>query len=372
MIDKLVIFAIAFNVVASARAEEFQWKRETPSSQSFSEEKLERLKDGLAERGTKGLLVIRNDVVVYEWYSEDHGPDKPHFSASMAKALVGGISLAVAMSDGRIALDDPAAKYVRQWAGDPLKSKITIRQLGSHTSGLEDAEADGLPHEKLQGWKGAFWKRNDPPDDPFTISRDQAPVLFEPGTAFHYSNPGFAMLGYAITAALEDAPEEDLRTLLRNRVMRPIGVPDSGWSVGYGRTFHVDELPLVGTWGGGNFTARTTARIGRLILREGNWEGKQLISGDAVRETTRDGDMSDGMHGNGIGWFTNAGDTFKSLPRDAFFAEGAQEQILLLVPSLNLIFVRNGTQLIDATSKDEHIQLRESLLYKPLMDSMTR
>ena len=38
--------------------------------------------------------------------------------------------------------------------------------------------------------------------------------------------------------------------------MRPIGVPDAEWSVGYGKTFTVDGLPLVGSWGGGSYTAR--------------------------------------------------------------------------------------------------------------------
>jgi len=54
------------------------------------------------------------------------------------------------------------------------------------------------------------------------ISRDQAPVLCEPGTRLHYSNPGIAMLGYAMTAALKDGPAKDIRSLLRDRVLRPI------------------------------------------------------------------------------------------------------------------------------------------------------
>jgi CubicO group peptidase (beta-lactamase class C family) len=83
-------------------------------------------------------------------------------------------------------------------------------------------------------------------NDPFTISRDTAPVVFTPGEEFRYSNPGIAMLVYAVTAALRDAPQKDLRTLLRERVMEPIGVSDKEWSVGYGTTFKVDGLPLVG------------------------------------------------------------------------------------------------------------------------------
>ena len=45
------------------------------------------------------------------------------------------------------------------------------------------------------------------------------------------------MLTYYVTAAIQDGPHKDIRTLLRERVMRPIGVPDAEWSCGYGKTY---------------------------------------------------------------------------------------------------------------------------------------
>ena len=89
-----------------------------------------------------------------------------------------------------------------QWRDDPKRREITVRHLATHTSGIEDAEADGLPHDRLTGWKGDFWKRLPPPHDPFTLARDSAPVLDAPGTRERYSNPGMAMLGYCVTASL--------------------------------------------------------------------------------------------------------------------------------------------------------------------------
>ena len=65
--------------------------------------KLDALKDGLAAQKTKAFLVIHNDKVVYEWYAPGHWATTKHDTASMAKALVGGVWLAVALSDGRIA-----------------------------------------------------------------------------------------------------------------------------------------------------------------------------------------------------------------------------------------------------------------------------
>ncbi|MHC4519892.1 MAG: serine hydrolase domain-containing protein, partial [Planctomycetota bacterium] len=227
-------------------------------------------------------------LIAYEWYAPSHGPAKKHYTASMAKALVGGMSLLLALNDGHIAADDPAWHCVPQWADDPAKAKITIRHLATHSSGIEDAEAseqDRLAarqrgvtltteHMSLPGWKGGFW-RQDP--DPFTLARDQAPVIFTPGSQYAYSNPGMAMLSYAVTASLKASEFNDIRTLLRDRIMRPIGVADKDWSIGYGKTFEVDGLRLVANWGGGSYTARAVARVGRLMLHKGNWQGEQLI-----------------------------------------------------------------------------------------------
>lgn len=352
----------------------FDWQTATPESQGLSSARLDALRDELAKRQTKAFLVVRNDRIVYVWYAPDHGPAKPHGTASLAKALVGGLSLGVALTDGQIALDDPAAKFVPQWKGDPRKSKITVRQLGSHTSGLDDAEADGQPHEKLTGWKGDFWKRPPVPDDPFTIARDRTPAIYDPGERLRYSNPGIAMLTYCVTAATKT----DARTLLRDRVLRPIGVGDKEWSAGYGKTYIVDGLPLVAAWGGGSFTARATARIGRLVLRGGDWDGRRILSPEAVRRVT----TSAGLPGDcGMGWWTNAAGRYKTIPRDAVWGAGAGDQVLLVVPSLNLVMVRNGSAL-EAPPKPKpgeppldvfaaYHDRRTQILFEPLVAAIT-
>jgi CubicO group peptidase (beta-lactamase class C family) len=364
------IIAIALLLATALRAEQVgPFTTATPESQGMSTAKLEAMKGILAAKKTKALLVMRNDKIVYEWYAEGHSAAAKHYTASMAKAIVAGVAVGVALTDSRLALDDPAWKFIPQWKNDPKKSKITLRQLGSHTSGLEDAEAGTTAHDKLTGWKGDFWKRLNPPNDPFSISRDRVPVMFNPGDKFDYSNTAIAMLTYCTTAALKDAPQKDIRTLLRDRVMRPMGVADSEWSVGYGQTFTVDDLPLVCSWGGGNYTARAAAHVGRLMLREGDWDGKQLLSKDAVHQITSDA----GTPGNcGIGWWSNNNARYDKLPADAFWGSGAGHQILLVVPSLKLIAVRNGDVLgpVKSEPSQYHEPVRQ-FLFEPLIAAIT-
>jgi len=303
---------------------------------------LEAWRQALAERSTTGLVVMRRGAIAFEWYADGWSADRPHGTASLAKALVGGTSLLVAMSDGLISADDLASKYIPAWRNDPRKARITIRQLATHTSGIEDAEEDGIAHEQLPGWKGAFWKRA---PDPFSIAL-QAPVVFEPGTSNAYSNPGMAALAYAVTASLKGS---DIRTLLASRVFGPLGIPENAWSIGYGRAYEVDGLKLWATWGGGNFTARAAARIGQWMLLGGAWEGKQLVRRDAVKLATayagmpkpeRDKDAF--APGSGLAWYTNADGVWPDVPRDAIAGAGAGHQVMVAIPSLDLVVVRNG------------------------------
>ena len=329
----------------------WEWAAATPESQGMVAARLDTAWAELKQRRSTAFLVIRHDRIVFERYADGYSRTRPHYTASMAKALVGGLSLMVAMGDGRIRPDDPASRYVPHWRDDPKKKGITIRHLATHTSGIEDAEADDLPHDRLTGWKGDFWKRLPPPHDPITISRDLAPVLDVPGTRERYSNPGMGMLGYCITASLKGTDDPDLRSLLKHRIMTPLGLPDAQWVMSYGTLVNVDNLPVAMTWGGGTYTPDAVARVGRLLLHRGTWEGQELIPARVVDAALK----PSGMPGHsGLAFWVNTGADgsrlWKSAPPDAFGGEGAGHQCLLVIPSLDLIVVRNGDRLDSSLS----------------------
>jgi CubicO group peptidase (beta-lactamase class C family) len=353
-----------------AGAQTMDWASISSADAGLDPAKLEAWRSGLAAHRTTGLIVIRRGRIALEWYAPEWDANRPHGTASMAKALVGGMSLALAMNDGRISPDDPASKYIPDWASDPVKSKITIRQLATHTSGISDAEQDGVPHDQLPGWKGAFWKRT---PDPFSIAVRQAPVLFEPGTQYAYSNPGMAALSYAITAALKGG---DIRTLLKDRVLDPLGVPERDWSIGYGRAYEVDGLKLYANWGGATFTARAAARIGRLMMLQGQWSGRELIRRDVAKKVLTDQELprparsaADPAPASGLAWYTNTDGIWPAAPRDTFAGAGAQHQVIVVAPSLDLIVVRNGDALGDTASGFWGPVY--DLLVKPLMEAVS-
>ena len=326
----------------------------------------------LAEHKTSALLVVRHNRIVHEWYAPECGPDVPHYTASLAKALVGGTSLGLAIADDLISPDNLACQYIPAWRVDPLRSKITIAQLASHSSSLEDAETLGKGHMDQGGWKEAFWRR-DP--DPFTIARDQAPVSFEPGSAYAYSNTGMAMLAYAVTASLP--ANQSIRELLEERLMTPLGIPQENWQIGYGTTYEIDGLRLNANWGGGSYTARAVARVGQLMLDQGRWGNQQLISAETVRRMLRSvgaprPPRAEELHipTPGLGWWLNIDGTWPNLPRDAFAGAGAGQQILLVVPSLDLVVVRLGEAFTGGFRHDAFWPDVNRYLIEPLLDSL--
>jgi CubicO group peptidase (beta-lactamase class C family) len=288
------------------------------------------------------LLIIRHDRIVYESYGEGCGRKIPHYNASLTKALVGGTSLILALGDGIMGLDDLSCKYVRQWKGHPLKSRIRILHLSTHSSGIEDS----VPREPGT-WKEAFWKY----PHHYQIARDVAQVLFEPGTGFHYSNPGMAMLSYCITAALSGTPEPDIKALLQKRVIRPLGISEGEWRIaeyGAGEPVDIDGLKVYANWGGSSYSPDAVSRIGKLMLHKGLWDGEHILDANWVGRATCDSgapcpDRSDGPNPRaGLCWWVNTDGVWEKVPRDAFAGAGAGNQALLVVPSLDLVAVRFG------------------------------
>jgi D-alanyl-D-alanine carboxypeptidase len=132
--------------------------------------------------------------------------------ASVAKAFSGAVALSV-VADGALALTDTLGDRVpglpEAW-GD-----VTLAQLLAHTSGIPDfstseAFVDALTASLLVA---------PPPADLLSYVADQ-PLLFEPGSAYHYSNSDNIAVGLMVEAATGRAYEEELA----DRVFGPLGL----------------------------------------------------------------------------------------------------------------------------------------------------
>ncbi len=345
------------------------WETAPPQSLGVDRDRLEALSADLAARGTEAFLVVKNERLIHEWYAPLHGYWRLEGTASLAKSLVGGMALLVALSDGLVDLDDPAWRYIPGWADDSLKRQVTLRHLATHSSGMLHGRED-----RSTGWSKAFWSREADLHDQVLSA---VPFAFEPGSDFLYSGPGFAALDYALTAALQDAPERDIESLLRERIMKPLGIPRSAWMISYGQSFEADGMTLFASWSGARYTARAVARLGQLMLHRGRWADRQLVDSVWVeRATTYSGTPLPDPRvfpkhpAPAAAWWSNALGTWSYLPRDAFAGAGSGGQVLLVIPSLDLVVVRFGHALGEETVGRDLWQSLELHLLAPLAQAL--
>ncbi len=337
------------------------WKVEEPAVHGFDPARLEALRAKLAAQGTASLLVAHRNAIVLEWYAPGQSQTTQHYAASIAKTLVGGLSLLLAASEGAIQLDAPAWHHIPPWKDDPQRSRITLRQLATHSSGLANRDLDA-------DWSKRFWSR----EAPFAVALRETPLEAKPGERFVYSSPGFAALGYAVTSALrKQGVRDDVQELLRARITRPLGIPDAAWSMGYDSVFELDGLRLEPNWGGCGFTARALARIGQWMLDGGRFQSETLLDPTLVALAMSDQGMTDQATEpiRGLGWWSNGNRVWPSLPADAAAAIGADDQILLVVPSLDLVVVRFGRAFDDPGSRSEWTR-PEPFLFRPLAEAL--
>ena len=366
------IAAVAAAGVTRAFAD-VSWPVSDPRQAGFDSAGFNAFKESLIGKQSNALLVIKGGRIVLEWYAPGRTAETRHYMASATKALVGGTSLMLAMADGRIRPNDFASKYIPEWRDDPQRSKITIRHLATHTSGIEDSSVPGIAHPNEPGWKGMFWKR-DP--DPFTISLRDAPLVFEPGSSYQYSNPGMAALAYAVTASLRGAPQPNILSILRDRVLRPLGISDTQWSIGYDGPSKVDGLELYANWGGANFAPRATARLAEWMMNLGQFDGRQQVPKRSVELALKYAGMKIPRRSpdifvpaSGLCWYTNFDGVWPSVPRDAFAGAGAGHQIVFVVPSLELVVVRNGNALPSADAGSFWTPVYRDI-FEPIMSAL--
>ena len=131
--------------------------------------------------------------------------------ASMTKSFTAAAILQL-RDDGKLALDDPAERYVPELASLVYPTtdspKITIRHLLSHSEGFPEDNPWG--DQQLSATNAQMAE----------MMRSGIPFSTAPGTAFEYSNFGFAILG-RIVANVSGMP---YASYVRERILLPLGM----------------------------------------------------------------------------------------------------------------------------------------------------
>lgn len=353
-----------FNLIS--QKPDIAWETAEPADLGLDPDVLNDLGNRMAKQNTQAFLVIKEDKIVYEYYSPDFGPNHRLRLSAAGKSIAASIALAVQLDAGQIDLDSPAWHYIPSWKDDPVKSLITVRHLIAHTSGIENV-AWGQPG--LEGWKDEFDRDL---SARFPLTLNQAPIQFVPGSRVEYSSTGYYALSYALTSSLKPAAESNIQDLLRNRIMLPMGIPNDAWRLDFRGSHTLDGLELFYA-AEGRYSARAIARIGQLMLNKGAWNGQALIRPEIITALVSEDlrPINDSQPTWGLGWILNVDGFFPSLPSDSFLAIRGSDKVMLVVPSLDLVMLRFGDPLVDENETGRTWEvLDDELLFQPLMESV--
>ncbi len=277
---------------------------------------------------TSSLLIVKNGRIAVEryWLGHDIHTAQRTFSVakSMAATLVGS-----AVYNGWIDVKAPAMIAEWQKPGDP-RAAITTEQLMRMASGLTSDTAGNRSDAIYMG--GASVRQ-------WTV---QWPLLNPPGSRFRYANNDTLLAVLSLKAAqqkAQDAINERSAGIRFDMLLDPNGFFDR---LGMTRTIAErdrdgDYILSSQVW----TTARDLARLGLLYQDDGMWQGKRLLPEDWRRfVTTPSGPQPDGAFGYGAGfWLLNKS---PGIPDDAFGAFGNRGQYLIIIPSHQLVIVRQG------------------------------
>jgi CubicO group peptidase (beta-lactamase class C family) len=309
------------------------------------------LDENLKNSETASFLVIKNDSVVYEKYFDGFNRQSLFPSFSVAKSFVSTL-VGIAYEEGKIkSLQEPITNYLPELQKtDNRFGDITIQHLLDMRSGIKWSEGGyGLKDDAIKlGFRPNMWKH---------IKKIK--INTAPKDDSEYKSINTMLLGIII----KRATGKNLVAYLQEKIWQPLGMETTA-------TWNTDKKGLPVTYGGLNATARDFAKLGSLFLKQGGWNGKQIISKQWINNSINEDTMF-AYNGYRNQWWgesaysyfkdsveaaqfknthTNSSKIYKTKnglfyvakQTNNFYAQGILGQFVYVVPDKNIVIVRTG------------------------------
>lgn len=288
------------------------WETTSISELNWNENQLQPLLEYLAEKNSKGFIILHNGKIVVEAYFNGHTATTPWYWASAGKTLTTAIT-GIAQDEGLIDINNKVSQYLGTgWTSAPLDKEnlITCKNLLSMTSGLDDSLGNDTSAANLQ-------------------------YKADAGERWAYHNV-FEKLQDVIALTSGDNWSDYFNVKLKNR----IGM--SGAWIQNG-DFHL-------YWS----NTRSMARFGLLTYADGKWDGEQIIPEAYLNDAVNTSQSINEAYG--YMWWLNGkssyhlpqsqfefpGSLIPEAPSDMYAGLGKNDQKLYVVPSKKLVVVRMG------------------------------
>jgi len=271
--------------------------------------------------GTVAYVVIKNDSIIFEEYWNGYSADSSSNSFSMAKSWISTL-VGIAIKEGKIeSINQKACDFLPEFCeGD--NSKITIKHLLTMSSGLD---WDEDYHDPLGQTAEAYFAPN------LKKQMMRLKAVEPPGEIFKYHSSCSQLLAFIV----ESATGQSVNEYTSEKLWKPMGAKHPAlWNTD---TKRGDEKAFCCI----NSNARDFARLGKLYMNQGNWNGTQLLDSNYVKEATSVSNLLDEDENKNVNygyqfWIANR----KGL--DVYYTRGLWGQYVICIPEKDMIIVRLG------------------------------
>ena len=276
----------------------------------------------LQQYKSAAFLVAKNGKLLHETYFAPYNESSRTNSFSVAKTVT-TMQVGMAVQQGLIpSFDTPITQFLPEFKDNTSGSKATISQVSAMKSGHDWTEKYYLP---LNVTTDLYYGTN---AEKLVLNQG-----FEraPGTEYEYSSGSTQLLGVILKRAIQAKnPQSNVSEHLSQSLWQPLGMEKDGI---YTLDRVSDQAGMERTYCCIFATARDYAKLGQLLLQDGQWGGKQLLD-KAFVELMRQPDLQP-FYGHSL-WMD------WKYKHPFYFMQGHQGQYVIVVPLLQLVVVRVG------------------------------
>lgn len=291
--------------------------------------KTSKLLDILENSGTTAFLVIKNDTLLYEKYLNGYQRNSTNTSFSVAKSIT-SLLTGIAIDEQLINnVNDPVVKYIPSLINtDTIYQKLLISHLMDMRSGIQFKDHDLPWGDKPKAYYNPKLRER----------IMELPFEYEPGNHFKYNSYNPILIGMILEKVTKLSPA----IYFEQKLWNEMGMEYSGsWSM------DSKESGMTKMESGINIKAIDFAKFGRLVLNNGNWNGKQLISNSwmnysfNISEKYKLPEFADDLYYRNFWWiYANKKESFYEIKY--IVGTGHLGQYLFIFPKEKIIFVRMG------------------------------
>ena len=286
-----------------------------------------------ADHSLNSVLIVHNGKLILEEYFPADQRKNPHDLRSVTKSIR-SLLLGIAVDQGLIeSINDPLFKYLKQPLPqknlDPRKNEITLAHLLTMSSGLDCNDWD----QNSLGQEDRVYKKRDWMQ--YTLD---LPMINEPGTKSSYCSMGSIL----ISKVIEEVSGLTIDQFAEKHLFKPMGISNYTWG-------HTRKKQVISAGRRLYMTPRDMAKIGQLVLNNGEWDSGQIVSKNWIQVSTKVHTRIDQMDYGYLWWnipFKTGHTTYHSVS-----ATGNGGQYIMIFPELDLIAVFTGEAYNSAESQ---------------------